>query len=451
MKKLKFLTLAAIAAATAMVSSCSDNGDLSTPTKEAEGKALVVNPTVLDSRVTPLAKGAFTGFKLYGVQNPNILNQSVGSFIKTGTTNGVDYSGTFGETAADVAFTSTTAVKWPTVYPSNSANFYAFSVQGGSDLTGSGITVNEDVNGWPDGTFSYTAPVDGDGNVDLSAQKDIMIASSLNAEQSTDNGVVTLPFKHAFAKLTFSIRWNAYEWIKNKNTEIGGTITKYARLYIKAIKIHNIKCNGTYSFTASDGNGGNGKWTVNGENSTIAFEFDNPKLFIASGNDATATKHFEEQNLLASDSTFMIVPQTLGLWSIESVPTEEAFTSNTTGAYVELIAFSYGTSDAGLQYKEEEGDDALGNYYETEDFLVDQDEDNGNQYFVSGFGGIDDNNKIYYESIYIPIRITKQVGENQYTYSAFVFEPNKSYNFRLNLAESKDDTGDKRLSTVEFK
>ena len=38
MKKLKFLTLAAIAAATAMVSSCSDNGDLSTPTKEAEGK-----------------------------------------------------------------------------------------------------------------------------------------------------------------------------------------------------------------------------------------------------------------------------------------------------------------------------------------------------------------------------------------------------------------------------
>ena len=39
MKNSKYLLLAAIAAATAMVSSCSDNGDLSTPTKEAEGKA----------------------------------------------------------------------------------------------------------------------------------------------------------------------------------------------------------------------------------------------------------------------------------------------------------------------------------------------------------------------------------------------------------------------------
>ncbi len=70
MKKLKFLTLAAIAAATAMVSSCSDNGDLSTPTKEAEGKALVVNPTVDGSSIVNTTSGDFTSFKLFGFQNP---------------------------------------------------------------------------------------------------------------------------------------------------------------------------------------------------------------------------------------------------------------------------------------------------------------------------------------------------------------------------------------------
>jgi len=430
MKKLKFLTLAAIAAATAMVSSCSDNGDLSTPTKEAEGKALVVNPTVLDSRVTPLAKSAFTGFKLYGVQNPNISNQSVGSFIKTGTTNGVDYSGTFGKTAANVAFTSTTAVKWPTEYADNSANFYAFSVQGGSDLTGSGITVNEDEYGTLDGTFSYTAPVDGEGNVDLSKQKDIMIASSLEAVQTDNNGVVTLPFKHAFAKLTFSLRWNAYEWILDKKTTIGGTITPYARLYVKYIKIHNIKCNGIYSFTADDGNGGKGLWTVNGENSTIAFEYATPKMFIATNSEPSATEPFISQNLLASDSTIMIVPQTLGVWN-----GSKNFTAEETGAYIELGLFSYGTSESGLEL-----DDAtIKKYYEDTDFVTDQED---TQNFISGFGELGDNDEFVYESVYVPIRINNT--------DSFVFEANKSYNFRLNIAVCKNDDGSKRLDTVNF-
>ena len=205
MKKAKFLIYAALAAATAMVSSCSDNDVLSEPANEPEGKALIVNPTVLDSRVTPLAKSAFTGFKLYGIQNPT-NGESVGSFVNTGTDYGVNYSGTFGESAAEVAFAPATTVKWPTTNPDNSANFYGISVQGGADLAESGITVTED--GITEGTFSYSAPMSG-GYVDLSKQKDIMIASSLDAEQKDNNGVVTLPFKHSFAKLTHQMRWNS--------------------------------------------------------------------------------------------------------------------------------------------------------------------------------------------------------------------------------------------------
>ena len=435
MKNSKYLLLAAIAAATAMVSSCSDNGDLSTPTKEAEGKALVVNPTVDGSRVTPLAKSAFTGFKLYGVQNPNISNQSVGSFIKTETTNGVDYSGTFGETAADVAFTSTTAVKWPTEYPSNSANFYAFSVQGGSDLTGSGITVNEDVKGWPDGTFSYSAPMSG-GYVDLSKQKDIMIASSIGATQTGNDGVVTLPFKHAFAKLTLQVRWNHLEWIKGSKGSPASVIGKGAILVIDYIKIHNIKCQGTYSFTADDGNGGKGKWTVDGENSTIMFKYDSPRHFSAK-EDPTEDITFEVQDLIVGDDAIMILPQTLGVWSKGT-----NFTDETANAFVEIHGLAYNITDA-LEY---EGEDYVANVEYWDDFLGGE----GEQYYSSIFSSEDDADRDM-ESIYFPIRITENTGTSEspvYEYHPFVFEQNKTYNFRLNVAQSRQNNGGAALQGV---
>lgn len=430
MKNSKYLLLAAIAAATAMVSSCSDNGDLSTPTKEAEGKALIVNATLNESRVTPLTKSSFGGFKLFGIQNP-VNNQSVGSFIKTGDASGVDYSGTFGETAADVAFTSTTAVKWPTKYPDNSANFYAISVQGGSDFTDSGISYSEaEIQA---GTFKYTAPVDGDGNVDLSAQKDIMIASSIEAKKTDNGGVVTLPFKHAFAKLTFQIRWNANEWIDNASTAVEGTITPYARLFVKSIKFHNIKCSGTYSFTE---NNGNGKWTVNGDNSTITYEFETPQQFTATDVVATAANPFEVQDLLNGANTIMIVPQTIQTFGDVSENLDGGvFTNNSTGAYIELVLFSYGTAQDVDAHEE-----GLEQYYNTVDFATDQ-ANSGTAKFVQGFGELTTSNEMVYESVYIPIK-----GAT----SSFEFKENKSYNFRLNLATCFDDYGSKRLGTVEF-
>ena len=435
MKKLKFLTLAAIAAATAMVSSCSDNGDLSTPTKEAEGKALVVNPTVDGSRVTPLAKSAFTGFKLYGVQNPT-NGESVGSFIKTEENSGVNYSGTFGESAAEVAFAPANAVKWPTTNPDNSANFYGISVQGGSDLTGSGITVTED--GITEGTFSYAAPMSG-GYVDLSKQKDIMIASSLEATQSTDNGVVTLPFKHAFAKLTLQLRWNSSEWILANIGSPASVIEDDAILVVDYIKIHNIKCNGTYSFTADDGNGGKGKWTVNGENSTIMFKYETPKRFTAQKYtykaeyladhpglqedaqeviDACNANPFKVQDFLVGNDAIMIIPQTLALWENNG-----SFATNTTGPFIEMRCAAYNTTGA------------------TEDEIRDinwwDDEAEGLFVEILGSSNLDDK---YMTSVYFPIRVNST--------TAFTFEANKSYNFRLNVATCRQDNGTAAIQGV---
>lgn len=441
MKNSKYLLLAAIAAATAMVSSCSDNGDLSTPTKEAEGKALVVNPTVDGSRVTPLAKSAFTGFKLYGIQNPTNGN-SVGSFVNTGTDYGVNYSGTFGESAAEVAFAPATTVKWPTENPDNSANFYGISVQGGADLSESGITVTE--TGIKDGTFSYTAPVDGDGNVDLSKQKDIMIASSLNAKQSTDNGVVTLPFKHAFAKLTFQIRWNSEEYLIDGPGSPANAIEDGAILVVDYIKFHNIKCNGTYDFTADDGNGGKGKWTVDGENSTIMFKYDTPMHFtakkytylneyldahpgsLATDDDvknACKANPFEVQDFLVGNDAMMIIPQGLGVWSGSN-----NFSSENSGAFIEIHGLAYNITDA----MDEFGSDYVSNTEFWEDFLDEK-------IYVSIFSSNDKNVKNMM-SVYFPIRIDSS--------TPFVFEANKSYNFRLNVATCRQDSGDAAIDGV---
>ena len=423
MKKLKFLTLAAIAAATAMVSSCSDNVDLSTPTKEAEGKALVVNPTVLDSRVTPLAKSAFRGFKLYGIQNPT-NGESVGSFVNTGTDYGVNYSGTFGESAAEVAFAPATTVKWPTKNPDNSANFYGISVQGEADLAESGITVTED--GITDGTFSYSAPMSG-GYVDLSKQKDIMIASSLDAEQKDNNGVVTLPFKHAFAKLTLQVRWNSDEIVLGESTPTG-PIEKDAVLWVDYIKIHNVKCNGTYSFTADDGNGGKGKWTVDGENSTIMFQYDTPRRFDA-GKNPTAEIPFEVQDLMTGTNSVMIIPQTLGLWQ---KGTSDNFSVNTEDAFIEMYALGYNVTDAKADYP-----DSWETYVANTSFATDALKPMPSFSLVVGEDNTSTN---YFSSVYFPIRKDSS--------TAFEFESNKSYNFRLNMVTCRADNGEAAIDGV---
>ncbi len=424
MKKAKFLIYAALAASTVAISSCSDNDVLSEPANEPEGKALIVNPTVEGSRITPLTKSAFTGFKLYGIQNPT-NDETVGSFIKTGGVSGVNYAGTFGSSDAEVAFAPASGtVKWPTTNPDNSANFYGISVQGGADLAESGITVTED--GITEGTFSYSAPMSG-GYVDLSKQKDIMIASSLDAKQSTDNGVVTLPFKHAFAKLTLQVRWNSDEIVLGKSTPTG-PIEEDAVLWVDYIKIHNVKCNGTYSFTADDGNGGKGKWTVDGENSTIMFQYDTPRRFDA-GKNPTTEIPFEVQDLMTGTNSVMIIPQTLGLWQ---KGTSDNFSVNTEDAFIEMYALGYNVTDAKSDYP-----DSWETYVANTSFATDALKPMPSFSLVVGEDNTSTN---YFSSVYFPIRKDSS--------TAFEFESNKSYNFRLNMVTCRADDGEAAIDGV---
>lgn len=287
MKKLKFLTLAAIAAATAMVSSCSDNGDLSTPTKEAEGKALVVNPTVDGSRITTTASSDFKSFKLFGFQNP----PSTQPLFFNGT-DGYVYNGAIGSAWSPTA----TGAKWPANSDTNSSNFYALSVNGGSSLPSyTGV----DLANIQQGKFSYTAPTTAGGDVDLSKQEDILVASSLNALQTDNNGVLNLPFTHAFAKVTFQIRFNSYELNKQGLPASTGNLLDSYVFYIKSLTIHNVKLNGDYIF-------GTG-WTADGLGD-IVYSFPEDYTLLPKHITSDSEKLF--QDLITEANSIMIVPQT---------------------------------------------------------------------------------------------------------------------------------------------
>jgi hypothetical protein len=134
MKKAKFLIYAALAASTVAISSCSDNDVLSEPANELEGKALIVNPTVDGSRIATTGSDDFKSFKLFGFQNPPATQ----SLFFNGT-EGYVYNGAIGS-----AWTPTeTGAKWPANSDTNSSNFYAISIDGGSTLPSyTGVDLN---------------------------------------------------------------------------------------------------------------------------------------------------------------------------------------------------------------------------------------------------------------------------------------------------------------------
>ena len=292
MKKLKFLTLAAIAAATAMVSSCSDNGDLSTPTKEAEGKALVVNPTVDGSRIVTTASDHFTSFKLFGFQNP----PSTQPLFFNGT-DGYVYNGAIGSAWSPTV----TGAKWPANSDTNSSNFYALSVNGGSSLP---AYTGVDLTNIQQGKFSYTAPTTAGGDVDLSKQEDILVAKSLNALQSDNNGVLNLPFTHAFAKITFDFRLNSYELNNQGLPATTGNLKDSYIYYIKTLTIHNVKLNGDYVYSSSSEDIG---WSATGDLGDITYTF--PTGFKVLPQHIVSSETSKYQELIGQDNSILVVPQ----------------------------------------------------------------------------------------------------------------------------------------------
>ncbi len=411
MKKLKFLTLAAIAAATAMVSSCSDNGDLSTPTKEAEGKALVVNPTVDGSRIVTTASDDFTSFKLFGFQNP----PSTQPLFFNGT-DGYVYNGAIGSAWSPTA----TGAKWPANSDTNSSNFYALSVNGGSSLPSySGI----DLTNIQQGKFSYTAPLSG-SDVDLSKQEDILVASSLNALQTDNGGVLNLPFTHAFAKLTMQMRFNSYE-----NGATTGDLKDKYHYTIKSIAIRNIKLNGEFSY--ADG------WTPS-DMGDIVFNFDNGIDLEAQHLEGAPTDKIY-RDLIGQASSIMIVPQTFTKFWVTTDENPKTLASLDTQPYVDILGWVWNETKTilglkqDLDFTDEEANYFVSNYNPA---MFDPNDDTVEVY--NGCYGVDLSGCFSY--------IIDDNTEAEHVYFPFPsaltsFVANKEYNIRLNIYKGVYSTG----------
>ena len=438
MKKAKFLIYAAVAAAAASISSCSDSGDLSAPAKDAEGKALVVNPTVDGSRAAALISDDFTGFKLFGFQNPQDGDtEAVGGFLNGAS--GIDYSGAIGG-----SWSTTATAEWPTVNPNNSDNFYALSVQGGSDLSESGVNATS----LQTGIFSYTAPTTG-GYVDPTKMKDIMIASSVNAEKATNNGAITLPFKHAFANVSLQLRWNHQEYLKQgeeytlQKPSTGFTpqdLVNGAILAVDYIAFHNVYVNGDYSFVEDESTNKKIGWTVSGDKSVIKYQFAEPKFFYSKGNndgiDAT-NKRFIVQDIFDSENVTMMVPQELEKWIYDSTAdgyeASKASISTTSGAYIEIHCVAYHSSG-------NKTTDTTIPYWEAVEYDDDLEEDIPDGTYVLFFGNGDDLAGKCMKSFYFPLNKIAS------------FDQNKKYNIRLNMMSILNENGQAAAPgvTVQF-
>ena len=425
MKKSKFLIYAALAAATVAISSCSDNDVLDSTTK-AKGDALIVNASLNDgSRIATTGSDGFNSFMLYGYANPTTTNPT-SVFDVTG--DGIAYQKTSGNWGLVNVDLSSKAV-WPST-SGDTYNFYALSVGGSHELDAStnGLGLSTIKNG----IFTYTMPKNNDGTVNLAAQKDILVACN-NGATKGESGVLTLPFKHALAKVILRLRFNKTEYVLNSNGSLKSNTPETtsssiiqanpAVAYIDYIAIHNVKCSGSYDFKVA-----NGTWTVDAEKSTIKYQFDSPKEFYA----GTATKedkdngvYWHTQDLLGgetgeniTDNTIMMLPQEITAWD----PASSHATDEADKAYIEIRCIAYCLTN----------NDAYNTAHPT--YIEDQ-EDEGQ--YLALIASIDPNTVDGYESVYIPLKVSE-------------FAANKSYVLNLNLVTSKTNTGGNAFSGAKI-
>jgi hypothetical protein len=334
MKKLKFLTLAAIAAATAMVSSCSDNVELSTSTKEAKGKCdLLVDVSVDGSRASAVPSTKFTTFKLFGYQNPPTGSSAAAQGFLNGAS-GVDFTGKIGNT-----WTTESEALWPTE-TDQSNNFYAISTYDGT--TNSATLGNEfNTAGLQNGSFTYTSAISSynpdylneavlvdngldeeeiaalkvpSNYVNSAEQKDVVIAASMETLKGT-TGKITLPFKHAFAYVTMEFNF-ASQVAKKDNegnytndTPDGTGISENEYYAIDYIAIHGVKTKGTFTFTKS-GDNWDGSWAAS-DYGVVKYVWgvENPLILHCSTETPTATNPIIYTPILTDGQAMMIIPQ----------------------------------------------------------------------------------------------------------------------------------------------
>jgi hypothetical protein len=346
---------------------------------------------------------------LFGFQNPPATQP-----LFFNGTDGYVYNGAIGS-----AWTPTvTGAKWPDNSDTNSSNFYAISVNGGSALPSyTGV----DLSNIQQGKFSYTAPLSG-SDVDLSKQEDILVASSLNSLQTDNGGVVTLPFTHAFSKLTLQFRFNSYE-----GGNATGDIKDNEHCTIKSIIIHNVKLNGIYDYSSG--------WTAS-DKGDIVIEYENG-LDLVSRHLAGSDNLF--QDLISDASSIMIVPQTFTESWVTTDESPKTLATVVDAPYIEVKMWVWEEDDtrivlAELGYTDEQINNIMSNY--TPALL---DPDDFDTEIVDGLTPGDlmsyytmpiaDSNTLGPESLYFPFP------------ASLSFETNKKYNIRINIYKGVYSTG----------
>lgn len=371
MKKLKFLTLAAIAAATAMVSSCSDNDVLEGVKDTGIPFSVTASTNSGGSRGSDIT--TLSNFQLWG--------------FGTDQTSHFDGNNFTPKAGSSTVFESSITPNWP-----NTNNCLFYGISNNTSTMAYGVTagspgINTTREAIRNGSFDYTIPTN------VADQEDLLVA----AATGNSNDGVHLKFDHALtaAKLwlsldptktspydTYLLSQKAHEENPNEVLVPSGYIVK-----IKKIIIHNIKVSGTYAFNGSDtdtdGNYVNGSWnTSSGTLGDCEIDFgDNPYYVVCK----IGEPYNKALNINGDDSNLYFIPQTISYWNIkpndESGYTQANFSTpgtdsdNNVYSYVEFqeIAFDYLLSDAVtiLENKVSEGNgwtkDATGYYYNTKE------------------------------------------------------------------------------------
>ena len=329
MKKLKFLTLAAIAAATAMVSSCSDNDVLEGVKDTGIPFSVTASTNSGGSRGSDIT--TLSNFQLWGF--------------------GLDQDSHFdGDNFTPKAGSSTVFVSsdntpnWPNTNDclfygiSNNTSTMVYGVPAGSP----GInTTREAIR---NGSFDYTIPTN------VAAQEDLLVA----AATGNSNDGVHLKFDHALTAAKLHLMLSPAYTEYGSYYEHGAGTDYCFVMKVRKITIHNLKVSGTYKFNGSEKDGDNyknGDWNKSAGNlGNYVLDFGSDPYFVqalsSEGEEAVNEGDDVIYNAIAASDdivgTFYFIPQTITPWEILPNNGEDLSTPGTddNNAYIEFEAIS---------------------------------------------------------------------------------------------------------------
>lgn len=361
MKKLKFLTLAAIAAATAMVSSCSDNDVLEGVKDTGIPFSVTASTNSGGSRGSDIT--TLSNFQLWG--------------FGTDQTSHFDGNNFTPKAGSSTVFESSITPNWP-----NTNNCLFYGISNNTSTMAYGVTagspgVNTTKADIRNGSFDYTIPTN------VADQEDLLVAA---AQGNSANGV-NMHFDHALTAAKLNLKMTP----KLSENYYKPTGTHYMFVMkIQKIIIHNIKISGTYTFGAGTSVGAsswtaaeNGSWdTDEGTVGDYVLDFTANPLFYQVKYNETLNVPI---NIDGNNSNIYFIPQTIDSWNIAANMTgadaNNYQSPSATKSYVEILAYAAGYEYENISTYLDEIIESLDTFKDLygEDFVVVKDDD-GNYY-----------------------------------------------------------------------